>query len=60
MSDYRPVYPPSNFFQFDLATSTGLRVPGDLIPSSLPVVSNNTPWAGLTSIADADLDSMSV
>ncbi|KAF8546094.1 hypothetical protein OG21DRAFT_1491587 [Imleria badia] len=42
----------------DLACSSGLRVPGDPIPSSLPVGVQNTPWTERASIADGDSGSM--
>ncbi|KAF8553453.1 WD40 repeat-like protein [Imleria badia] len=59
-SNYSYVKCTGNLLQLDLATSTGLRVPGDLIPSksSLPVGIQNTPWTGLASIANGDCNSM--
>ncbi|KAH0828933.1 hypothetical protein J3R83DRAFT_2357 [Lanmaoa asiatica] len=41
----------------DLATSTGLRIPADLIPSSSPHDTRNNSLTGLESIADGDWDS---
>jgi hypothetical protein len=54
------VQPLSHCLQLDLATSKGLRVPHNLIPSNLPLVVRDVPWTRLESIADVDRNLMSV
>ena len=58
------VHSPSRCLQFDLATSNGLHIPHDLIPSSLPRGVRNTPSTvlenGPESIADLDRNSVLV
>ena len=51
---------PSHCLQLDLVTSTGLRVPHDLIPSSLPLAVRNAPSTELESRAELNRNSMSV
>jgi hypothetical protein len=59
-SSIADVQPQSHCLQLDLATSKGLRVPYDPIPSSLALAVWNAPWTGLESIADVDRNLMSV
>ena len=58
------VHSPSRCLQLDLATSNGLRIPHDLIPSSLPRGVRDAPSTGLEngleSIAGLDRSSVSV
>ncbi|KAF8553456.1 hypothetical protein OG21DRAFT_1249118 [Imleria badia] len=42
----------------DLATSTGLRFPGELVHSTLPMGVQHTPWTSRASIVDVDCNSM--
>ena len=54
------VQPPTHCLQVDLATSQGLCVPSDIVPTSLPVGARNTPSTELQCFMDVDRNSMSV
>ena len=51
---------PTLFLQVDLATSQGLRVPGEIIPSTLSVGARNTPATELQRFVGVDRNPASV